>query len=198
MRNILLLTVLLTNFIYSQVEQEEPTSFRPKYFTEFSIFTGIEDPPGKAEHIDLGDGYTKTTNAISLGLGMSLSGGQKWYFKEGDLGSWSSQLTWLEVGVFGGDASGIGIAPLNFGLGYFFDISKDSGIEPMVQFCPVILSDDIINPSFEFKWANVFGLRYATRDFFIGTDYMFKPRIFSLHGDSENFHFISLSIGWFF
>jgi len=198
MRELLLLFLIYANNIYSQVEHRESTSFRPKFFIEGSAFIGVEDPPGKSKHIELESGNTMITNSISLGLGVSLSGGQKWFFKEGDHGSWTSQLTWLKLGVFGGDASGIGIAPLNFGLGYFFDLSKKSGIEPIVQFCPVILSDDIFNPTFELKWANVFGIKYASRKFYIGTEYMFKPSVFRIQGNSENFHFFSINIGGFF
>lgn len=154
-----------------------------KYFFDFTPFIGINDPVGKK------------VNTPDYGGGIQIKGGNNWYLRKGKF-TGILRLTWLRLGIYGGEASGIILTPLHVGIGCHFQIKENFSIEPMLSGGIVTGTDDILGPSWVIEYAFIEEIKFNFNNFVLGLEYSTKPMISpSTQEKKGRFHYFGISIG---
>ncbi len=180
MRHFLLVFAIFTGFLsYSQKDSIEQNKYR--FFMDGNPFFALS---------------TRSNNpsSVSFGAGATFRAGNNWFFKtKRHYGVF--RLTWLRIGLHGGDGSGFILAPANVGIGPRFLINDKVSIEPMISGGLLMITDDVIAPTLEFSYLVLPELKINVNSFTIGAEYSFRAEKSSSGMTRGYLHYVGFSIG---
>jgi hypothetical protein len=191
-RAVILLSLFSIN-AFSQESVKYP--ILKKYFFDFTPFIGINDPVGKKVITNLSPGVNMISNSPDFGGGIQIKGGNNWYLRKGKF-TGILRLTWLRLGIYGGEASGIILTPLHVGIGCHFQTKEKFSIEPMQSGGIVTGTDDILATDWVIEYAFIEEIKFNFNNFVLGLEYSTKPMISpSTQEKKGRFHYFGISIG---
>lgn len=181
MTKIVLIFILLSINSFSQETKKYP--ILKKGFFDFTTFVGVDAP------------VDNESNSFHYGGGIQLKGGNNWYLRKGKF-TGILRLTWLRLGIYGGEASGIILTPLHVGIGHHFQIGRKFSIEPMISGGMAIGTDDILGPDWVFEYALIEEIKFNYNNFVLGLEYCTKPILSpSTQEKKGRFHYFGISFG---